>query len=366
VAVENECRVPRGRARGGRNITQNEATMSNSVYDVIPEERRAVARTAIATAFGAAAATSVQRITQGGSGALIYRVEVHGRPYLLRLERKRDGFDEGGRGYRCMRAAAEAGIAPPLVAADAAAGFAVMEFREARSLFDYPSGRAALMRDLGALVARLQATEAFPAVGDYRAILTGMLDALIGSGRFTSGLLEPHRAGLARIADAYPWDEARTVSSHNDLNPGNILFDGERLWFVDWELAFRNDALIDLGNLTNYFAPTAELRDVLLRSWLGREPDCALGARLVLARQLVRMGYACLTLTVASSPAGPEPDGDLGAPSLAEFHRMLAEGQLRMNAPENMYLYGKVYLNEFLAHLATPELTDALAAARGG
>ncbi len=333
--------------------------MNESIYDAIPEERRAVARGALAAAFGAAPATSMQQITQGGSGALIYRVDVQGRPYLLRLERKRDGFDDGGRGYVCMRTAAEAGIAPALIVADETAGVAIMEFRPTQSLFDYPSGREALMRDLGTLIARLQATPAFPAVGDYRAILTGMLDALIGSGRFSPGLLDAHREGLARLTAAYPWDPATTVSSHNDLNPGNILFDGERLWLVDWELAFRNDSFIDLANLANYLAPTPELRDALLRSWHGGEPDRALRARLVLARQLVRIGYACLTLTAAAGAAGPEPDGDLTAPSLAEFHRLLAQGRLRIGAAENMYTYGKVYLAEFLANLSTPEVEEA-------
>ena len=27
------------------------------------------------------------------------------------------------------------------------------------------------------------------------------------------------------------------VFGHNDLNPQNIMDDGERLWFVDWEFA---------------------------------------------------------------------------------------------------------------------------------
>jgi thiamine kinase-like enzyme len=179
-------------------------------------------------------------------------------------------------------------------------------------------------------------------------------------------LLDEHRAGLARLTEAYSWDAAATVSSHNDLNPGNIIFDGERLWFVDWELAFRNDAFIDVANLANYFAPTDELRDALLRSWLGREPDRFVRARLLLARQLVRMGYACLTLVATAGEARAEPDGDLRAPTLADFHQMLVRGQLRMGAPENMYLYGKVYLNEFLTNLSKPEFEGALAMAGEG
>ena len=37
------------------------------------------------------------------------------------------------------------------------------------------------------------------------------------------------------MAAVYPHDDAEMVSSHNDLfKPDNMLFDGNRLWLVDW------------------------------------------------------------------------------------------------------------------------------------
>jgi aminoglycoside phosphotransferase (APT) family kinase protein len=326
--------------------------MGDTVLDALPEDRQETARSAIASAFGEARPSSIERISRGASGALIYRLGVEDRAYLLRLEPRRDNFDPDGAGYACMRTAAEAGIAPRLLHADAAAGVAIMEFVASLSLFEYPSGREGLLRDLGALVAELQATPPFPAAAaDYPALLADLLDGLVASGRFSPGLLDLHREGFRRLAEAYPWDKDSTVSSHNDLNPGNILFDGARLWLVDWELAFRNDPLI---------------QDVLLRSWHGRDPDRRLHARLLLARQFVRLGYACMTLTVAAGAAPAVPDGDLTAPSLAEFHNAMAQGRLRMSAPESMYLYGKVYLNEFLTHLSSPDFEEALGIVRRG
>ena len=96
--------------------------MSELFYESIPEDRRDIARSAISAAFGRAQPTGLEPITHGASGALIYRVEVTGRPYLLRLETRQDALDDRARGYVCMQAAAEAGIAPPLHHADAAAG----------------------------------------------------------------------------------------------------------------------------------------------------------------------------------------------------------------------------------------------------
>ncbi|MFC7107537.1 choline/ethanolamine kinase family protein [Nonomuraea rubra] len=40
-----------------------------------------------------------------------------------------------------------------------------------------------------------------------------------------------------------------TVPCNNDLLPGNILDDGERLWLIDYEYAGNNDPCFELGNI---------------------------------------------------------------------------------------------------------------------
>lgn len=325
------------------------------------------ARSALRAAFGAAPLTAAQPITSGASGASIHRVEVGGRPYLLRLEDpRRDAVRDPQRTYLCMRIAAEAGIAPALLHADAEAGVAIMDFVPARPLHDYPNGPAALARNLGALAARLQATDTFPAVVDYPTVIAGMLDRLLGSGLFAPGLLDPHRKGFEHIRQAYPWDAASLVSSHNDPHPGNILFDGERLWLIDWETAYRNDPTLDIAILTMFLAPTPELETALLGAWTGRRPDQALRARLVLMRQLARLFYACANgLFVAA--AHPEArETDLTALNPAEFRAAVNGGRLIPGTIGDQRVGCKVSLRTFLAGLAAPGFEEALLGCSGG
>ena len=47
--------------------------------------------------------------------------------------------------------------------------------------------------------------------------------------------------------------------------PSNILFDGERLWLIDWESAYRNDPLVDVAIVSDSFALSLELEDVCCR-----------------------------------------------------------------------------------------------------
>ena len=67
------------------------------------------------------------------------------------------------------------------------------------------------------------------------------------------------------LREAYDAGSTRLVSSHNDPVPSNILFDGERLWLIDWESACRNDPLVDVAIVLDHLARSPELEDVLLQ-----------------------------------------------------------------------------------------------------
>lgn len=314
----------------------------------VPRDRRAAAETALAQAFGSRAISAIAPVTGGASGALTYRVEADGRAYLLRLETPvRNGLRDPRRAFACMRTAADAGLAPALHHADPETGVAIMDFIEQKPLADYPGGRAALARDLGGLIARLQATPAFPPVADYPLIVQGLFGYIRGSGLFAPGLLDPHAEVLARVCEAYRYDGPQ-VSSHNDVNPRNILFDGERLWLIDWELSFRADPLVDIAILAIESAPTPELEAALFEGWLGHAPDAALRARYELVRRLTTLFYACLMLTFSASLPREAPDTDLTALTLEEFAAAFAEGRFSGPSPELLYTMGKMSLADFL------------------
>jgi len=335
--------------------------------DLISEDRRQRARSALAAAFGRSPVTSLEPISMGAS-ALSFRIEVGGRPYVLRLESsRRDEVRDPHRHYVCVRAAAEAGIAPAVHYADPAAGVAIMDFVPHRPMSEYLRAAPDLARDLGSLVARLQAVPAFPPVLDYPTVVGRLLGHLLASGRYAPGLLEPHREGFERIREAYRWDSDTLVSSHNDLNPANILFDGERLWFIDWETAYRNDPLVDVATLTIFIAVSPELETVLLQSWLGREPDRVQRARLLLMRSLVRLFYGCAANLNAAHALGTVlPETDLNAPTRAEFAATVERGRLDVGSPQGQRLVGKMALASFLAGVRGPEFEEALVVVRRG
>ena len=87
-----------------------------------------------------------------------------------------------------------------------------------------------------------------------------MLTVFRFSGRVRSDQLPAHHEMFEEIRAVYPRDPATFVSTHNDVNPANLLYDGNRLWLIDWESAKRNDPFIDIAMVWITLAPTAELQ----------------------------------------------------------------------------------------------------------
>jgi aminoglycoside phosphotransferase (APT) family kinase protein len=333
--------------------------MNGDLLQAIPEPPREIARAALAAMFGTAALESLQPLS-GGVSALTYQVAVSSRSYLLRLDVARDPLRHPQRGYECMRIAAAAGIAPRLHYANADQGVAIMDFVEQRPLNQYPGGGAQLAQDLGGFIARLQATPVFPPFGDYLQFIARIFGFIRGSRLFAAGILDPHAEAFEKVRAGYPSEGLALVSSHNDPNPRNVLFDGERLWLIDWETAFRNDPLVDIAVICNEFAASSELSAAVLRAWLGRAPDARLQARLLVMRQLVCLYYSCLLLAGFAMAPDNVPDGDLGAPSVEQFTRDVAQGRIVAGARQTTYILGKMYLGGFLAGCATAEVATAL------
>jgi hypothetical protein len=327
--------------------------------ETIPETHRDVASSALAEAFGSGKEALVQPVLGGASGALTYRIEVNKKSYLMRLETRR-GPLRNPHQYTCMKIAADAEVAPALRYADDTAGVAILDFIEQRPLQDYPGGALGLATAMGRLAAQLQQTAAFPELADYLAILERML--AYAQRMFAPGLLEPHVEVFQRIRAAYPWDSANHVSSHNDLNPGNILFDGQRLWMIDWETSGRNDSMTDIAILTENFARTPELEQALVEAWLGRHPDRSGRARLRLMRKLTRLYYAGILLATAT---GGEPIKDLAAPTEVEFRTLVTSGQIQPGSVEAKKLLARMMLAGFLEGTQTGAFETALSEARG-
>jgi predicted Ser/Thr protein kinase len=310
-------------------------------------------RAALQHAFGSRQADAIAPLAGGASSAFPFRVDIAGRRYVVRLEGERSPL-RNPQQYASMSIAAAAGIAPRLYYADEALGVAVMDFIDARPLGTFPGGPPALARTVGELIARLQSGPVFPRFVDYPDIV-GRLWAYL-CGLFAPGTLDKASERLAHVTASYEAHTMPGVASHNDLLPRNLLFDGQRLWLIDWESAYCNDPHIDLAIALDNFAPDADCARALRLAAEGPRGGWVNDARLDLARALVRLYYAGVLLCASYAAQGALQDADLAAPSAAAFSATLRDGQIQADTPVAKHVLGKIFLASFMTGAQPPSL----------
>jgi aminoglycoside phosphotransferase (APT) family kinase protein len=264
-----------------------------------------------------------------------------------------------------MRTAAEAFLAPRVRYACVEDGVAIMDFIAEQSLsYEYAGTRGDMITELAQAVRALHATPGFPPLVDYLDGMEGVLGQLRATGLVRPEALAEPLARYAELAAVYRGLPQDLVSSHNDLNPRNILYDGTRLWLIDWESSFRADRWVDLASLANFFTQDPAEEETLLRVYFGEAPDAARRARLFLARQINHMFYGAIFLSGAAAerPAARLANTRLEAPSYAELHRGLGEGSFGFEVWENRVTYGQARLAAAVDNLSGPDCARAIAA----
>jgi hypothetical protein len=162
----------------------------------------------------------------------------------------------------------------------------------------------------------------------------------------------------ARVRDAYPRNDSDMVSCHNDLKPENVLFDGDRVWLVDWEAAFLNDRYLDLAVVANFVVTNEAQEEVYLRAYFGEAPSEYRLARFYLMRQILHMSYAAVFFWFGSSGKPVEPSAN--APAFRDFHNRIWSGEISLATAEPKLQYSKVHMIQALQNMRAPRFQDAL------
>jgi aminoglycoside phosphotransferase (APT) family kinase protein len=336
--------------------------MPSSLTDLVPAHKREAVERALASAFGSAARANPAALTGGASGAHVYRVTVREADCLLRIEANVGGLHDPVRQYACMRIASDAGVAPRVPYADATDAVAILEFVHAR-MEAGDDARRARLSSLARTVATLHESPLFPPFMSFFDAMEMILSSLETNASLPPAILARLLAGYRKIADAYPRDGADLVSSHNDLNPNNVLFEGERAWLIDWELAFANDRYNDIAALMNFFATEPSDVELILRSYFGDSLRDYHRSRAFLMQQVNRIYYAVMMLNMAplATPGFHVSEAELETRSLEEMRGEMAPVSSGQDA---RIRFACVLLRDTLAFMETPSFEKALAAIR--
>lgn len=290
--------------------------------------------------------TSVAPIHMGLSGAGVYEVRSTRGEYILRVQGKRNDESFWSQQLLILRRAAAHGIAPALVYADEEAHAIIMDRIAGTPLHMALADPAARHAVIGGVVAQLRALHAIDPAGIAERDGVGYARGLWERQREREGfpgwcadigtMLDEIAAVLAR--------DPRRVVSHNDINPGNVLWDGTRAWLIDWEAAGLMHPYYDIAALSTFLNLDADGGYALLALQEQIALDDDARATFVAMRRLVALAAGSIFLSLVPD-LGVLPAPTLAdAPTLATFYGDMRTGALQLQTPAGQAAFGLALL----------------------
>ena len=288
--------------------------------------------------------TTIAPIAAGLSGAGVYRVEAAGRVYVLKVAPPHEPLDDWRTRAGILRAAADAGVAPRVVHVDETRHSVVTELVADRSLFARldPASRAA------AIGAALRAVHALPIPTGATSKDPRVFLAAIWAG--LDGFSLPAWIGdvVRRALDEPPPPpDCAPVLSHNDVNPSNLVYDGERVLFLDWDAAGANDPFYDLAAVAMFLRMDDATSAQLIAAHDQAPVAAQLTARFIYLRRMVAALCGSLFLHIARAGGHTGARGhetfDL-APTLGDVHGGMRSGAIDARTPDGQWQFGQALL----------------------
>jgi aminoglycoside phosphotransferase (APT) family kinase protein len=298
-------------------------------------------------------ATTITKIAAGLSGAGVYRVEAGGQTYVLKISDASQPLAEWQRTFHIRQLAASAGLTPCVIHVDEGQRAVLSPFvvdRSFAAFYRNPATHDAALEQLGRMLRRVHELRlpAEAVAKDARGFLSA-----VWSGFGESFPVPPFVGDAVRrvLAEAPPASGRAVVLSHNDVNPTNVVYDGENLLLLDWETAGPNDPFYDLAAVSVFLRMDEKTCERLLAAHDG-DSVSGLHARFAYDRRLAAAlcGVMFMHLARQRGHAGASGDETLeSTPSLGEFYKRLMTGALSIAAPEGQWLFGLALLKEGVA-----------------
>ncbi|MFN8347349.1 MAG: phosphotransferase [Spirosomataceae bacterium] len=322
---------------------------------MIPEHKQTAVKKALQAAFHTDAFEHIQPLTKGLSGALIFKITVHDRPYLLRVITRTDAIGDPAFYYGCMEVAAENTLAPAIRYLSSEDRISITDFVTEKP-FSVATARATLPQ----LLRQLHNLPKFPYRMNYFESMERFMPQLSAARLLPEEEIQELYALYERIARVYPkYDLENWVSSHNDSKPDNIVFDGQRPWLVDWESAFLNDRYLDLAIVANFIVTNEAEEAAYLAAYFEETADDYRQARFFLMQQLLHF-YYFLFLRVIDKSYSPTEQTTLPARDFREFHNGLWQGEILLTDTEAKREYARLHLEQFRQKAQTPRFEASL------
>lgn len=288
-------------------------------------------------------------ISNGMSGATVFSVETTQGHFVLR--RYHGAQKEWRRTTAIQRLVAEHGIAPALLYVDEDNQTTVSQKINGVSFGSAMAAPASQQAALHSLTSILGKLHALP--------YTNAVARNLGEASQTLWTKQSQRRGFVSWAANLESllhsclqimiQDGRTVLSHGDLNPANILWDGSRVWLVDWDMADLSHPYLDLASIANFLSFSNDTAIALLglqeQSKISDQQAITFNA----CRNFARITYGCVFLELVPKLDEIQFDSLERTPTLMECFGRIMKGEIQMSSPSTQALIASALFKQALA-----------------
>ena len=322
---------------------------------MIPEHKQPAVKIALQSAFGVNEFEHIQQLMEGLSSALVFKIIVRGNPYLLRVVTRTDAFGDPAFYYGCMKVAAEKEVAPRIHYLSIDHRVSITDF-----IMEQPFSVAAAKEMMPHLLRKVHSLPKFP----FRINYFESMERYMPQFRAANILPEDEIKVLYEIYECivsvYPRNDVENwVSSHNDSKAENIVFDGQRPWFIDWESAFLNDRYLDLAIIANFVVMNEQDEAAYLETYFQEAVDEYKHARFFLMQEILHF-YYFIFLMVFDKGDKPIDINKINKGDFREFHNGMWNGAISLAYTDTKREYAILHMEQFRLKAQTKRFENSL------
>ena len=240
----------------------------------IQEKHLTLINHAVEEAFEKVEWRPLEVLTRGLSASALFRIQIDHEDYVARLDDPQNSHNNLAREYHAMNLAAQHKIAPKLYYVDPKSGVALMKFIHTQPLKKEDFCNQHHINALAQLVRGLHDCGKFK---DDISVFQ-RVDAVYKmlSKEFQNSKIITQCISIKEQLEKYLSDKNDTKPCHCDINPYNLLFDGNQFWLVDWNAASQQNFYFDLACCgVFYYFSNVDASDKFLHAYFSRKLTAA-------------------------------------------------------------------------------------------
>lgn len=304
--------------------------------DLIEASRLKQVSSALNAFFHVSEPDEMSVLRGGYSNAQMFRIRIKERNYVLRLMGLDQVLADREIQIQCAEYASKLDITPHYYYADSVHGIIVMDYIES-----VPFTQDILLNQMPALLKKLHYSGHIPKPHFELSVYLKEIKQDVLRYRPSSDI-QAYFETIEQIQNKISTDE--TASCHNDLNLNNIIYDGQRLYLVDFEAAGQEDPYFDLATLAQQACFNEAQTKQFLQSYFSDEVSEHQWHKFLLMKQVSYYYYALHFLQLAYQNEVMHCHELI--PSLAQWTQMKAAGEVNLFKPEGFLLYALVLIKQ--------------------